>query len=512
MVFMACCLISGSVAWLSGPVSAGPVQAVSVEAITIRPGGDDSARQDLETIAATSTVLSPQQRKSMGQAIFNSGKGRDGRPVTALFGSMQAGTAQDSGLRLEGAAVACQGCHGSDGRGGGESFVQAPDIRWRSLTAAYGARRPGGKPRPAYTRESFRTAISAGLGSDGQRLDPAMPRFDLASDELDALVEHLQYMDFAAEPLMPALVMLLPSSAAPLLGELAKQLRECAMNTVTTRRFELLYYDSEQQAIDALSTRLAGGQLAALFASYTPGWESSLSAFLQQNSLISLMPLLQREPEQAERLLFRLPAARAQVLALLQSAAQRGARLYLPVSQDVPEDRELQQWARSKADELDLPVRAAIDPSEGPHEWLWLRTANGPIVSTDGKSAFAEELAQLHIDRMLVPSTHLAGLPIDQSAEFLKAVEVDVAFPYKTRFSDTAGPVQPLQVWHALGCELLEHLPSLPSSEADIDAWRQQTMNHTAIDMGSWLSVPAQATLAEDSARVSIERLQRRSR
>lgn len=513
-LFLICCLLSGSAAFLLGPVAGSAVEFGTVEPVTIETDTNIPVNSDAGPSAAIANEFTAHYRKSLGHAIFSEGKGRDGRPITALFGSTQTGPAQSRGLRLEGGAVACKGCHGVDGRGGGESFVQAPDIRWRSLTVPYGARRPGGQPRPAYTRDSFRTAISAGTASDGRKLDPAMPRFDLASDELDALVEYLQSMESTADGQQkPALVMLLPSKASALHEQLAERLRQCAMNTVTTKRFELLRYDSEQQALESLRTRLANGHLAALFASYAPGWESRLSVFVQQNLLISLMPLLQREPEQTERLLFRLPASRAQVLALLQAAAQRGAQLYLPAGQAGNDDQDLRQWAQSKADELGISVMTAPDPSAGAgagagtYEWLWLTLANSPAVYKDGKPGNAVDLALLQIDRILVPSTHIAGLPVIQSAEVTEAVEIDVAFPYKTRFSDTTSPVTPLQVWHALGCELLERMPALPSNETDIAAWRQQVIDLAAVDMGSWLSVPAQSTLLDDSARVSIERL-----
>ena len=110
----------------------------------------------------------------LGRSIYEDGVGRGGREIVAML---------HGGVVLKGGAVACAGCHGVDGRGSGEAFVRAPDIRWFSLSKPYSARRAGTAGTP-YDSTSFASALRSGRTARGKPLDPAMPRFDLADDEI----------------------------------------------------------------------------------------------------------------------------------------------------------------------------------------------------------------------------------------------------------------------------------------------------------------------------------------
>src|ERR1700688_1705560 len=79
---------------------------------------------------------------------------------------------------LPSSSFACATCHGTHGEGGRESGVETPPWNWRSLTS-----RPvssaTGRRRDAYTPETLRQAITAGVDPSGALLYPGMPRYTM---------------------------------------------------------------------------------------------------------------------------------------------------------------------------------------------------------------------------------------------------------------------------------------------------------------------------------------------
>lgn len=112
-----------------------------------------------------------------GQAIFEHGEG-----VVAQVA--------EGGVRLRPGTLGCAGCHGSDGRGGGEGSTRAPTITWPVLSA----RAPD---RPAYDADALRRALATGVNPAGRTLDRRMPRFDLDTATFAALLAHLRNVDVA---------------------------------------------------------------------------------------------------------------------------------------------------------------------------------------------------------------------------------------------------------------------------------------------------------------------------
>jgi hypothetical protein len=119
---------------------------------------------------------------TLGERIFLTGADETGRliPRSGVMGMM-------------GSRVACANCHGSDARGGTVRMmmgqVQAPDIRWNTLTSPVAASEEGDKP---FDSDSFFRAVTQGIDPADKLLQAFMPRWSLTRAESDALVEYLK--------------------------------------------------------------------------------------------------------------------------------------------------------------------------------------------------------------------------------------------------------------------------------------------------------------------------------
>ncbi|MCM2505490.1 hypothetical protein NDN16_17625 [Aureimonas altamirensis] len=78
----------------------------------------------------------------------------------------------------------CSGCHGMDAAGGREEGREMPSIQWRSL-----ARRAG--KRPPYDAAALGRLLATGIRPDGAAISAPMPRYDLSSGQVAALVQLL---------------------------------------------------------------------------------------------------------------------------------------------------------------------------------------------------------------------------------------------------------------------------------------------------------------------------------
>jgi mono/diheme cytochrome c family protein len=125
---------------------------------------------------------------SNGERIYASATSNSGDPITHDGGP---GNGMMSGV------LACVDCHGADGRGGERRMMmetfRAPDIRWEALTGDHADhKRSAGGEHPPYTTETLRLAITRGIDSGGEPLDPAMPRWSMTRNDLSDLIEYLQ--------------------------------------------------------------------------------------------------------------------------------------------------------------------------------------------------------------------------------------------------------------------------------------------------------------------------------
>ncbi|HEY9057325.1 MAG TPA: c-type cytochrome [Aurantimonas sp.] len=135
----------------------------------------------------------PSEFRSNGERIY----------FTATSASGQAITPQGANMHMMMSGGGCVACHGVD-RGGGRLMPRF----WQSappLTAAalFGGHdevpEPGGATEEdghgdhdSYTEDSLRRAIKEGVDPGGERLDPAMPRWSMTTEDMTDLISYLK--------------------------------------------------------------------------------------------------------------------------------------------------------------------------------------------------------------------------------------------------------------------------------------------------------------------------------
>lgn len=134
--------------------------------------------------------LTPQQER--GRSLYFGEDGSALEDATARIGEM--------GVRLPARSFPCASCHGRSGSGVAERGAVPTDLSAGALTKPYSVTGPMGRKRPAYTFQTFRTAVRSGQDAGGNTLANAMPRFDLADRDLRDLWAFLEVMDQVQEP------------------------------------------------------------------------------------------------------------------------------------------------------------------------------------------------------------------------------------------------------------------------------------------------------------------------
>lgn len=398
----------------------------------------------------------------LGRSIYEQGIGRDIREIAAkLHGSVS----------LTGAAIACAGCHGKDGRGSGEAFIRAPDIRWENLNQPFPARRAG-MAEASYDRFAFKQALRAGISSSGRRLDPAMPRFDLADDEIDALIAYLDQVGRKTDKASsrPNILGLLPAPGKnPLTDALDAKLKNCPATEsgAPVAAINMLYFDSPDAAIAQLKEQLKENVQAIILAPYLIGWEDRYADALRSLPSKTVLPFtfLNRLDESDWH--FSFPGIEAQILALLKSLRADGYRqLRIAYEPQDPFSSGLYTFASEIAFKQGISLASFTHEERPPQSQLpllWLK----PVVKNP------TEIRAKSQSLMLAPVIFFSPDPVE-----LQTAEWRVAYPYQPK-SVTGGAWRtPVNVWAQAACRFLSQVGS---GEIDLNelpevfSWEEQT-------------------------------------
>lgn len=429
-----------------------------------------------------------------GEAIYKHGLGRDARVVSAGMG-------EDGSVRLQGAAVACANCHGADARGGREGWIRPPDIRWQVLAAPQGRPRADGGVRPPYDAATFTRMLRTGVAPDGQLLDSVMPHYDLADDEIAALQRHLATVDDATavgtQP--PALVVLLPERTDGPAQRLLDAWRSCpAPDGARLPALTVMRYRSLPDALPALQSMALEGRLAALFAPFLVGAESQWHADgLADTPILLPITLTGLDADASSvsgNVRFALPSVRQQAAALLEHASglPAASERRLMVLRDANTPAALLTSVRAQAmangwsvsvQDVDKPIASSITHA----------LALAPLPMPDD-AANPDSL------QWLVPTMQLQ--PTAAAAWTQRGHAVQVAYPWPPLAPGQSRWIGPEQASHAIGCELLHHLPPLPVSAQGTDTWQQRVMALPALQLHGWLTVPNAPTSDDAAIRV----------
>lgn len=384
-------------------------------------------------LLVTLSVSNPAWTYTGGAAIYQTGTGRSGRQIVGRLPGQ---------LSLQGDAVACAGCHGAEGKGGGESFIKAPALAARNDVS----------------RAAFARAVTQGMGQDGRLRDPMMPRFDLADDEIDALLTYLQTLGRQPSQTRRVALALLPEPGInPLADKLADQLQQCAMLPAGSRLWPLdtLRYRDPLQAIEQLSQRLQAGDVRFILAPFVIGWESRYASLMLQYDVPTLMPI-SHDGLTGAPVYLAFPDVSQALQALIDDAVRRGVKTLRLLPSDLAPDsnRALKAYAKRRGVRLLADDKASKSP--GVKTWL--------IVSPMATLRSAIRSAIGPNDHALIPAAYFT--PDD--ATFVSNWRL--AYPYPPRLPN--GEWQsPVARWADVACHSLAY-----SVEHPEQAWWQQPM------------------------------------
>lgn len=222
-------------------------------------------------------------QEQAGQRLYRQGLSSSDAQLQAQVGP--------SGIRVPASVLPCASCHGRDGSGRPEGGVRPPSLHWQRLALGQGERQVNGRRYPAYTAASLAKAIRSGVDPAGNRLDPAMPRFDLTLADQRNLTAYLKRLADERDPGLEDQVLrlgtLLPESG-PLAeaGRVVRAVLEDGIEQLNRqgglhgRRLELQVADpgtsaaSTSQALAGLAQR----QVFALVAPLAPWLDSGALA------------------------------------------------------------------------------------------------------------------------------------------------------------------------------------------------------------------------------------------
>lgn len=381
----------------------------------------------------------------LGRSIYEKGIGRDGREIGAMI---------HGSVSLKGAAIACIGCHGSNARGGGEAFVQVPDIRWLNLSKPYPARRMGAAETP-YDGSSFSKVLRTGITAADRKLDPIMPRFDFADDEINSLIAYLSTIDQLKSSEQTRLVILglLPKPGQNTLADaLNSKLKSCPANENGSpiAAIDILYFDTPEDAIIKLNKRLTKNPNALILAPFLLGWERQYAKAMQQyNDVPTVLPFSLLNPPDEDNWIFPFPGFESQILALLKSAKAEGyMQLRIHSEPENPLSVKLATVAIKMATAHGM--LAIADKSEKTHKQakiatLWLKQFSPNQVA---QSSLKDEL-------MLVPVMFFKPNQANENLQGNPLPQRYIAYPYNPRIGENGTWRMPVDVWAGAVCRFL---------------------------------------------------------
>ena len=242
-------------------------------------------------LSGAAAALDLTEQEQAGKRLYRQGLSSSDAQLVARVGA--------SDMSVPASVLPCASCHGNDGRGRAEGGVRPPSLDWQRLAMGQGERQVNGRRYPAYAEASLARAIRQGVDPAGNRLDPAMPRFELTLADQRNLTAYLKRLgderDPGVEPDVLRLGTLLPASG-PLAesGRVVRAVLEDGLAQLNQhggihgRRLALVVRDpgddpkSARQALDSL---LDEAQVFALISPLAPMLDQQLAPVLEQREV-----------------------------------------------------------------------------------------------------------------------------------------------------------------------------------------------------------------------------------
>ncbi len=307
-------------------------------------------------LIANSLSASPlTESETRGKKLYTTGESPSGKTITARIGL--------EATELPCTQVPCVSCHGEDGQGRPEGNIVPTNITFEYLTLSYGHQHDNGRKHPAFTADTFITAISKGIDSAGNQLDYAMPRYTLSDSDSADLIVYLKRLssdvDAGLTDTTIRLATLLPTQG-PLadIGQAMKAILLAYFNEINAqggiynRKIQLEvveYTDDSETTLKNVRRLLETEPVFALIAPFSSNIEQEMLLLSEQLDVPQIAPYTlfpEDKPTRSQSTFYLLPGLNNESLAMVDYAANE---LHLKNIQSMvisPENTNIQKVAK----------------------------------------------------------------------------------------------------------------------------------------------------------------------
>jgi ABC-type branched-subunit amino acid transport system substrate-binding protein len=252
---------------------------------------------------STAVAADLTEAEERGKYLYEVGRSRSRRVITADLGGGEPPT--------PGHVLPCINCHGADGRGAEDYVGIAPlNINWYAL-ASTGTHEHAVRSHGPFDELSLARAIIFGKDPEGNDMVKAMPRYDMAREDVEDLIAYLKVMDSQSDPAISGSTIRV-GTVIPTDGQhagLGKAMREIveavfdevnATGGVNERQLELVvggWNDNGNPQIWAARDLVNKEAVAALVSPYVPNYDSELEALATEKRLPVIGPYTVLQPD-----------------------------------------------------------------------------------------------------------------------------------------------------------------------------------------------------------------------
>jgi len=241
--------------------------------------------------------------------------------------------------------LACSGCHGRDGAGGGEGYQKVPSLRWPDWVSVDAEVR-----EQAFRR--LEIALMHGAGKGGRVLSPAMPRYRLSAGairEVGAYLTSLTVND--TREAAPTFIVFerADGKVASFEQEVSSNLRRCLDLRIGQRARVEVRQVADHEAFDGAWEEVE--RRMDVVAALAPPWRTAApatrlarrSAAAGVEPLVALFPIVADPLPGATDVMWLFGGERARALALIQAAIRDRATPVIRVWTGIGEPSE-RRW------------------------------------------------------------------------------------------------------------------------------------------------------------------------
>ena len=241
-----------------------------------------------------------------GRHIYYQGMKSSGEPITANVGV--------ASIPVPASTLPCVGCHGRDGKGRAEGGVIPSNISWLNLSKKYGGITEVGRRYKAYDESSFLRAVTEGIDSAGNKLDPNMPRFNISRQDARDLVAYLKVIMDDYDPGVSKEQIVLGTlqpikQAQSEAADAMVSVMQAYLNEINQQggiygrslKLEVAHYDDRQSFISQANKLIREEKIFALVSSFSANADQNLTDMVEDEGMPSIAPYTQFPTAQGGR-------------------------------------------------------------------------------------------------------------------------------------------------------------------------------------------------------------------